>query len=350
MPRAESKSMDSAPSSAQSAETKTEEKQDFDENELLMYVAADANEHLFGEKSELTQFVNAHAADFETALDGDRTGAGHAHKTGRAWRVACAEYNEIMEEILEALVKKNDRIVHEGRAVRLGRRRGIPLRGRQLLEFVERFNDGRARAFHRIARPHKARSRHVAGIRRRGGVFSTTVRPTCRGGPGGRSRSTRAARRRQQGSARRGPRGRSPRRRRRTTTNNHTRRRSSTAPGRAPRPARRRAAGRAGLREGAPRAVECHFLNALEGEERALLPGDGARPHIGAYLSAGPRAAGGLLGNQCTYSTVSCVTVPAARSTVDSRRNGPPVVAGGQQSPDQTDLPPRRIHIPAPSS
>ena len=63
MPRAESKSMDSAASSAQSAETKTEEKQDFDENELLMYVAADANEHLFGEKSELTQFVNAHAAD-----------------------------------------------------------------------------------------------------------------------------------------------------------------------------------------------------------------------------------------------------------------------------------------------
>ena len=58
MPRAESKSMDSAASSAQSAETKTEEKQDFDENELLMYVAADANEHLFGEKSELTQFVN----------------------------------------------------------------------------------------------------------------------------------------------------------------------------------------------------------------------------------------------------------------------------------------------------
>ena len=58
MPRAESKSMDSAASSsAQSAETKTEEKQDFDENELLMYVAADANEHLFGEKSELTQFV-----------------------------------------------------------------------------------------------------------------------------------------------------------------------------------------------------------------------------------------------------------------------------------------------------
>ena len=54
MPRAESKSMDSAASSAQSAETKTEEKQDFDENELLMYVAADANEHLFGEKSELT--------------------------------------------------------------------------------------------------------------------------------------------------------------------------------------------------------------------------------------------------------------------------------------------------------
>ena len=58
MPRAESKSMDSAVSSAQSEETKTEEKQDFDENELLMYVAADANEHLFGEKSELTQFVN----------------------------------------------------------------------------------------------------------------------------------------------------------------------------------------------------------------------------------------------------------------------------------------------------
>ena len=50
--------MDSAVSSAQSEETKTEEKNDFDENELLMYVAADANEHLFGEKSELTQFVN----------------------------------------------------------------------------------------------------------------------------------------------------------------------------------------------------------------------------------------------------------------------------------------------------
>ena len=108
MPRAESKSMDSAASSAQSAETKTEEKQDFDENELLMYVAADANEHLFGEKSELTQFVNAHAADFETALDGDRTGAGTPIKQAERWRSAHAEYNEIMEEILEALVKKNN--------------------------------------------------------------------------------------------------------------------------------------------------------------------------------------------------------------------------------------------------
>ena len=106
MPRAESKSMDSAASSAQSAETKTEEKADFDENELLMYVAADANEHLFGEKSELTQFVNAHAADFETALDGDRTGAGTPIKQAERWRSAHAEYNEIMEEILEALVKK----------------------------------------------------------------------------------------------------------------------------------------------------------------------------------------------------------------------------------------------------
>ena len=91
MPRAESKSMDSAASSAQSAETKTEEKQDFDENELLMYVAADANEHLFGEKSELTQFVNAHAADFETALDGDRTGAGTPIKQAERWR-SCLLY------------------------------------------------------------------------------------------------------------------------------------------------------------------------------------------------------------------------------------------------------------------
>ena len=89
MPRAESKSMDSAASSAQSAETKTEEKAaEFDENELLMYVAADANEHLFGEKSELTQFVNAHAADFETALDGDRTGAGTPIKQAERWRSA----------------------------------------------------------------------------------------------------------------------------------------------------------------------------------------------------------------------------------------------------------------------
>ena len=102
--------MDSAASSsAQSAETKTEEKTtEFDENELLMYVAADANEHLFGEKSELTQFVNAHAADFETALDGDRTGAGTPIKQAERWRSAHSEYNEIMEEILEALVKKNN--------------------------------------------------------------------------------------------------------------------------------------------------------------------------------------------------------------------------------------------------
>lgn len=105
MPRAESKSMDSAASSA--AETKTEEN-DFDENELLMYVAAVANEHLFGEKSELTQFVAAHAADFETALDGDRTGAGTPIKQAERWRSARREYAEIVEEILEAILKKNN--------------------------------------------------------------------------------------------------------------------------------------------------------------------------------------------------------------------------------------------------
>ena len=150
MPRAESKSMDSAASSA--AETKTEEN-DFDENELLMYVAAVANEHLFGEKSELTQFVAAHAADFETALDGDRTGAGTPIKQAERWRSAHREYAEIVEEILEAIVKKNNgaprrpwtfdatsllldrdspfitcrdaRGLHEGREMRVGRRRGV---------------------------------------------------------------------------------------------------------------------------------------------------------------------------------------------------------------------------------
>jgi len=167
MPRAESKSMDSAASSAQSAETKTEEKSnEFDENELLMYVAADANEHLFGEKSELTQFVNAHAADFETALDGDRTGAGTPIKQAERWRSAHAEYNEIMEEILEALVKKNNGTIEafmKDVQCALAGGEGFLFEDDNYSEFVERIQAmDDYECFHRIMceAAQRARSRH----------------------------------------------------------------------------------------------------------------------------------------------------------------------------------------------
>ena len=197
MPRAESKSMDSAASSAQSAETKTEEKQDFDENELLMYVAADANEHLFGEKSELTQFVNAHAADFETALDGDRTGAGTPIKQAERWRSAHSEYNEIMEEILEALVKKNNGTIEafmKDVQCALGRRRGFLFEDDNYSEFVERIQamDDYGECRHRIMceAAQKARSRRSVqhGVSARfihyAGVFNNInqAEPRCRGG------------------------------------------------------------------------------------------------------------------------------------------------------------------------
>ena len=158
--------MDSAASSAQSAETKTEEKADFDENELLMYVAADATEHLFGEKSELTQFVNAHAADFETAMDGDRTGAGTPIKQAERWRSAHAEYNEIMEEILEALVKKNNGTIEafmKDVQCALAGGEGFLFEDDNYSEFVERIQAmDDYEAFHRImcAAAQRARSRY----------------------------------------------------------------------------------------------------------------------------------------------------------------------------------------------
>ena len=159
--------MDSAASSAQSAETKTEEKAaDFDENELLMYVAADANEHLFGEKSELTQFVNAHAAEFETALDGDRTGAGTPIKQAERWRSAHTEYNEIMEEILEALVKKNNGTIEafmKDVQCALAGGEGFLFEDDNYSEFVERIQAmDDYECFHRIMceAAQRARSRH----------------------------------------------------------------------------------------------------------------------------------------------------------------------------------------------
>ena len=129
-------------------------------------VAADANEHLFGEKSELTQFVNAHAADFETALDGDRTGAGTPIKQAERWRSAHAEYNEIMEEILEALVKKNNgtlELFMKDVQCALAGGEGFLFEDDNYSEFVERIQAmDDYECFHRIMceAAQRARSRH----------------------------------------------------------------------------------------------------------------------------------------------------------------------------------------------
>lgn len=160
MPRAESKSMGSAASSA--AETK----HDFDENKLLMYVAADAQQHLFGEKSELTQFVAAHAAEFETALDGDRTGAGTPIKQAERWRGAHREYAEIVEEILEAIVRKNNGTLEafmKDVKCALDGGEGFLFEDDNYSEFVERIQAiDDYETFHRVmcAVAQTARSRH----------------------------------------------------------------------------------------------------------------------------------------------------------------------------------------------
>lgn len=79
---------------------------DFEENELLMMVAVAAGKHLFGPDSELNAFKGAHVADFVEALEGDRTGAGSPLKAMDRYRSIHREYSEIMEETLEAIVKK----------------------------------------------------------------------------------------------------------------------------------------------------------------------------------------------------------------------------------------------------
>lgn len=79
----------------------------FEDNELLMYVAVDADKHLFGKESELTRFMDANSEEFQDSLDGDRSGAGTPIKAMGKLQNIHREYNEIMEEILEAIVKKN---------------------------------------------------------------------------------------------------------------------------------------------------------------------------------------------------------------------------------------------------
>ena len=79
---------------------------DFMENELLMNVSVAAQTHLYGKESELAQFKAAHVAEFEDALEGDRTGAGSPIKVMDRYRQIHREYREIMEESLEAIVAK----------------------------------------------------------------------------------------------------------------------------------------------------------------------------------------------------------------------------------------------------
>ena len=106
---------------------------DFDENELLMMVAADADNLLFGEDAELMRFVGDHASEWIEAVEGERDGsgspvkamsgfrtlhgesssicticeAGEAHTNNFIRHATIAEFLQIMETHLTTLVEKN---------------------------------------------------------------------------------------------------------------------------------------------------------------------------------------------------------------------------------------------------
>ena len=72
MPRAEGKDDDDEDEGKSGGDAKDAKGGDtFDDNELLMMVASDAIIHLYGERSELTAFVNANAPEWEVALRGE---------------------------------------------------------------------------------------------------------------------------------------------------------------------------------------------------------------------------------------------------------------------------------------
>ena len=100
------------------------------------------------------------------ACGGDRTGAGTPIKQAERWRSAHAEYNEIMEEILEALVKKNNGTIEafmKDVQCALAGGEGFLFEDDNYSEFVERIQAmDDYECFHRIMceAAQKARSRH----------------------------------------------------------------------------------------------------------------------------------------------------------------------------------------------
>ena len=107
MPRAEGKDddEDEGKSGGDSKDAKGGDA--FDDNELLMMVASDAQIHLYGERSELTAFIAAHSPDWAEAARGEDDGTGSPLKAMGGYRAVHAEYLEMMEEILTAIVEKN---------------------------------------------------------------------------------------------------------------------------------------------------------------------------------------------------------------------------------------------------
>ena len=84
--------------------------EDLADGSLLMCVAVDADRHMFGDKSkdsELEQFILANIQDWREAVAGEEDGSGTSFAAAERWKDIHQDYIDMMEETLEALVKRN---------------------------------------------------------------------------------------------------------------------------------------------------------------------------------------------------------------------------------------------------